>query len=141
MTTPASRKWRAVPAAVGDLDRLREDDPRLALRAIALLDLIASGALRGVPLKDSPFYGDLSDHYKFYFGLTRNATHRIVYRILPEGSLILIEVIVLEQREEGYVYLLASSRLGRLPESTRNALNRVHQKVIKRRGEQRRNRK
>lgn len=137
----SERRWRAVPAAEDDFRRLEEDDARLPLRAVALLDLIAVGKLKGEILKDSAFYGDLSDHYKFYFGLTDKPTHRIVYREIPGGGIHVVEVVVVEQRDEGYVYLLASNRLGRLPDSTRKAFNRVHQKVIARRGEMRRARR
>lgn len=141
MSSHSGARWRAIPAAVADLTRLGEDDPRLAARAIAVLDLISIGKLQGKPLQDSLLYGDLSDYYKFYFGVSTDATHRIVYRQLVDGAIDVIEVIVVEQREEGYVYLLASHRLGRLPSSTKKAFNRVHQAVIARRGKQRSNKK
>ncbi|CAB4572639.1 MAG: hypothetical protein F2534_12825 [Actinobacteria bacterium] len=135
MSAPAGRKWRAHPAVEKDIERLGEDDPRLKVRAVALLDLLADGKVAGEELKDMAFYGDLSDCFKFYFGITGGAiTHRIVYRTLADGGIEIVEAIAVEEREEGYVYLLASHRLGRLPDTAKKAFNRAHQKVIARRG-------
>jgi hypothetical protein len=137
--SPAARRtWRALPAAAQDLERLADDDPRLKLRAVALLDLLADGRIDGVELKEMAFYGDLSGCFKYYFGATGgDITHRIVYRRLADGGLEVIEAIAVEQRDDGYVYLLASNRIGSLPTSSRKALNRVHQSVIARRTSQR----
>jgi hypothetical protein len=137
VTGPARRRWQAHPAAEQDLIRLGNDHPRLPLRAIALLDLIDAGRLSGTPLADSAFYGDLSDCFKFYFGLGEAPTHRLVYRSLADGRVEVLELIAAEQREHGYVYLLASKRLGRLPVTTQRAFDRIHQTVIRRRGTKR----
>jgi len=136
VSASAGRKWRAHPAAENDIERLAEDDPKLKLRAIALLDLLADGRIEGLELKDKSFYGDLSDCFKFYFGVTGDAiTHRIVYRKLADGGIEIVEAIAVEAREDGYVYLLASARMGRLPATAKKAYNRIHQKVVARRGE------
>jgi len=137
VSAPHPRRWRALPAAVADIERLGEDDHRLRLRAVVLLDLVAGGRHRGRPLEDMAFYGDLSDCFKVYFGVDGAATHRIVYRVL-DGELEVIEVVAVEQREEGYVYLLAAKRTGRITDAAQRSLDRVHQSVIRRRGEQRR---
>lgn len=140
MSAVAGRKWQAHPAAEQDIERLAEDDPRLKLRAVALLDLLADGKIAGKELENMAFYGDLSDCFKFYFGATRDTiTHRIVYRKLAGvgGGIEVIEAIAVEQRAEGYVYLLASTRMARLPDTAKKAYNRVHQKVIALRGEKR----
>ena len=93
--------------------------------------------IAGQALRNTAFYGDLSDCFKYYFGVTDVATHRIVYRKLPSGAIEVIEAIAVEQREDGYVYLLAASRLKTLPDSSTNALTRIHQKVIRRRSDKR----
>lgn len=135
MSAPVGRKWRAHPAVEQDIERLGADDPKLKVRAVALLDLLADGKVAGEALKDMAFYGDLSDCFKFYFGVTGGGvTHRIVYRTLAGGGIEIVEAIAVEERQEGYVYLLASQRLGRLPDTARKAFNRTHQKVIARRG-------
>ncbi|HEY5014184.1 MAG TPA: hypothetical protein VIK61_15985 [Acidimicrobiia bacterium] len=93
------------------------------------------GEVVGQPLALLPSYGDLSDCRKIYFGVDANApTHRIVYREFPDGSVQVVEVVAVEARDEGYVYLLAASRLNVLPAETRAKLNRVHQAVVQRRG-------
>lgn len=43
MSAAAGRKWRAHPAVEQDIKRLGEDDPRLKVRAVALMDLLADG--------------------------------------------------------------------------------------------------
>ena len=124
-----------LPSALADLTRLGNDHPRLLIRARALIGLVASGEFEGELLQLLPMYGDLADCRKVYFGLTSdNATHRIVYRSGESGHVEVIEVVAVEQRDEGYVYLLAAQRLGRLPDETRRRFDRVHQTVIKRRG-------
>jgi len=46
-----------------------------------------------------------------------------------------------EQRAEAYVYQLTAHRLGRLPDETRKAFNRLHQRIISVRAEQRKRKK
>lgn len=137
MTAGKRRGWRALPAAEQDLERLRHDHERLAVRAIALLDLIAEGKYAVEPLNQMASYGDLADCYKVYFGLTDASTHRIVYRKLESGAIEVIEAVAIEERAEGYVYLLAASRLNRLPTESKKRFNRVHQAAIAARAKRR----
>jgi len=129
------RRAQYLPAAAADLTRLKADDDRLPIRAVALVDLVVDGKIDGVELQLLASYGDLSDCRKIYFGLTSEPTHRIVYRELADGTTQVIEVVAVEQRDEGYVYLLAAQRLARLPTETKPKLNRVHQDVIQRRSD------
>lgn len=121
-----------------------EDDPALELRATALVTLVEAGRVTGQPLNDLPAYGDLSDCRKVYFGTGASArpTHRLVYQVLgveDDGTEVVevVEVVAVEAREEGYVYLLAADRLGRLPEETKPRKKRTHEAVIARRGDAR----
>jgi hypothetical protein len=132
------RRAEYLPGSVGDLKRLHTDDPRLATRAYALVDLIVGREIIGDELRLLPSYGDLSDCRKVYFGATGpTISHRLVYREVADGRFEIVEVVAVEQREDGYAYLLAASRLGRLPLDTRTRFNRLHQTVIKRRSEKR----
>lgn len=100
------------------------------------------GVVAGQPLELLPSYGDLSNCRKIYFGTDGDTiTHRIVYRGYPDGSVQVVEVVAVEARDEGYVYLLAAARLNVLPQETRPQLTRVHQAVIKRRGDERKRRR
>lgn len=117
--------------------RLKVDDPRLALRARALISLIDSGDVSGVELLLLPSYRDLTDCRKVYFGLTgQSTTHRIVYQVTPRAgieTIEIVEMVAVESRREGYVYLLAAQRLSRLPAESAAKLKRVHHQEIERR--------
>ncbi len=83
----------------------------------------------------------MSDCRKIYFSATGNgATHRLVYQVLEEAReerIEVVAVVAVENRDDGYVYLLAANRLGRLPVETKPKLNRVHQRFIAQRGKKR----
>lgn len=66
-------------------------------------------------------YGDLADCRKWYFGPAGRpqSTHRLVYQESAGGGVEVLEVIAVEGRPGGYVYMLAADRLGRLPAGTR----------------------
>jgi hypothetical protein len=127
-----------IKAAEQDLVRILAEDRKLGVRVRAVLELLADGSVAGVPLREMASYGDLRDCMKVYIGRSpQSASHRIVYRVRAgsaprEAST--LEVIAVEVREEGYAYLLAADRLGRLPVETRSKFGRVHQKMIARRG-------
>ena len=141
---PAPRRVTVLAAAQADIARLGEDDPALELRATALVELIRAGRVTGGELRNLPMYGDLSDCRKVYFAATRDGppTHRLVYQVVgtdDDGAeeLEVVEVVAVEARDEGYVYLLAADRLQRLPEETKPKKKRVHEATIARRGAQR----
>lgn len=98
------------------------------MRARALIDLVEAGLVTGEPLKLLASYGDLSDCRKVYFSATGNgATHRLVYQVVEAVGIATIEVVAVvavEARDDGYVHLLASKRLGRLPAETQPKLDR-----------------
>lgn len=125
-------------AANKDIARLPKDAPGLDVRARALIGLVEDGVVTGDPLKLLSSYGDLSDCRKIYFGVTGGATtHRLVYHVIEEAkttSLEVVAVVAVEARDDGYVYLLASKRMGRLPPETQPKLDRVHQQHIAKRG-------
>ena len=142
------RRLTVLLAADGDVRRLGEDDPRLELRALGLISLIADGRVRGDDLQHLPLYGDLSDCRKVYFGALGDGrpTHRLVYQVVgvdDDGveAVEVVEVVAVEAREDGYAYLLAALRLGRLPDDTRPEAKRVDQNVKARRGAARKERK
>jgi hypothetical protein len=135
---PARRSLSVTQAATRDIERLSKDAVGLDVRARALIELVEEGRVTGQELTLMPSYGDLSDCRKIYFGLHKDdATHRLVYQVVQDGGVATLEVVAVvavENRDEGYVYLLASNRLGRLPDETRPKLNRVHQQHIAKRG-------
>ena len=132
------RSARYLPGATGDLKRLLADDRRLALRAYAMVELIVDREVVGDELLLLPSYGDLSDCRKVYFGATGTTiSHRLVYREIADDRLEIVEIVAVEQREDGYAYLLAAARLDRLPAESKKRFNRLHQTVIKRRSENR----
>jgi hypothetical protein len=92
----------------------------------------------GAPLENMAVTADLTDCRKLYFGLGDPPSHRIVYRELEDsGDVEILEVVAVETREELYAYLLAANRLGRLPQATEGRFNRLHQQVIQRRAQRR----
>jgi penicillin-binding protein-related factor A (putative recombinase) len=56
-----------------------------------------------------------------------------VYRELDENTIEIIDVVVIESREDAYVYLLAAERLRRLSEETQQEFKSVHQRLIAKR--------
>ncbi len=137
----SQRRLTVIPAADADIGRLAKDNPRLAIRARAVIGLVAAGEITGAPLELMASYGDLTDCRKVYFGVTDAPTHRLVYQIVGEGSkmrLEVVEVVAVEARAEGYVYLLAAIRLNRLPSESRPKLGRVDQREIARRSAEKR---
>ncbi len=121
------------------MQRIRDDDARLYDRARALLDVVSDGRYEGQPLKDMRSYGDLTDCRKIYLGLPgMRPTHRIVYQKSPTSATVeVIDVVAVEARADGYAYLLAATRLGRLPDETKARAARVHQKMIAERSDRR----
>lgn len=133
------RKAAFLAAAKADVGRLAEDDHDLAKLALRTIRRLETGTVEGMPLQDMAATGDLSDCRKLYFGPGDPPSHRIVYRELPGGGDIeILEIVALEAREELYAYLLAASRLGRLPIESKRRFNRLHQAAIKRRAARRR---
>lgn len=133
------RRATFLAAAKADVGRLAEDDPHLATLALRKVRELEGGVVEGVPLQEMAATGDLGDCRKLYFGPGNPPSHRIVYRDLGEsGGVEIVEVVAVEAREELYSYLLASSRLGRLPIESKLRFNRVHQQAIQRRAARRR---
>jgi hypothetical protein len=122
-----------------DLAFLVSETPRVAQLAAGMLRELAAGSVTGDALQDLPFYGDLSGCFKLKFGVGQPPSHRIVYREMPNQTVEVLEVVVIESRDDAYVYLLAAARLGRLPATSQPKLKRVHQTVIARRSAIRRN--
>ena len=132
MSHRESRRVDFLVAAVKDLDRLT---PALRRIAIGLVHDVAERRLDGEPLHSVARAGDLGDCRKIYFGVGNPGSHRIVYRLLDDGSVEVVEIVAIEAREDAYVYLLASIRLGRLPSETRPQFDRLHQRLIAERGQ------
>lgn len=132
----ARRTVSWLSAAQADVARIQKDDAAIAKKALQVAKDLEAGSVTGVKLRDAPRTGDLSDCCKIYFGSGSPPSHRFVYREVStaEGlTLEVVEVVAVEARQESYVYLLASSRLKRLPEETKKAFSAVHQRVIARR--------
>jgi hypothetical protein len=134
------RQAQFLSAAKKDVERLKEDDARLVALALRTVRDVVAGVTEGKPPKDMPMTGDLRDCRKVYFGVGSPPSHRIVYRELDAGQIEVVEVVAVEAREESYVYLLAASRLDRLPDPSRTRFARLHQRVITRRATARKRR-
>lgn len=133
------RQARFLEAAKADVGRLAKDNPQLAVLALRKVRELENRVIDGVPLEEMAATGDLRDCRKLYFGPGDPPSHRIVYRDLGEtGGIEVVEVVAVEAREELYAYLLAASRLGRLPVESKRRFNRLHQQVIQRRASRRR---
>jgi hypothetical protein len=133
------RQARFLEAAKADVGRLAEDDPRLAVLALRRVRELENRVIDGVPLEEMAATGDLRDCCKLYFGPGDPPSHRIVYRDFGEsGGIEVVEVVAVEARDELYAYLLAASRLGRLPIESKRRFNRLHRQVIQRRASRRR---
>jgi hypothetical protein len=137
----ASRRGRVdvTELAQRDLAFLGSETPIIAQLAARMLRELAAGTVTGDALQDLPFYGDLSGCFKLKFGVGQPPSHRIVYRELPDETLEVLEVVVIESRDDAYVYLLAAARLGQLAATSQPKLKRVHQTAIARRSARRRN--
>jgi len=135
MTPKPRREVTFLSAAKADIGHLHDDDPDIAKLALRKVKELEAGAVTGVPLEEMAKTGDLGDCHKLYFGPGRPPSHRIVYRVVDgdPSHLEVLEVIAVESRAELYAYLLASSRLGRLPVESKKHFNRLHQDVIERR--------
>jgi hypothetical protein len=136
---PARRRALFLDAAKADVGRLADDDRRLAQLALQRVRDLELGNVEGLPLNDMAVTGDLGDCRKLYFGFSDPPSHRIVYRGLgPQGGIEIVEVVAVEARDELYAYLLAAARLGRLPTESQPRFNRLHQQIIRRRADRRR---
>jgi hypothetical protein len=124
-------------AAKADLKRLQSDNPALPGIALRKLRDLEAGRVEGAPLRKMSATGDLGDCRKLYFGPGDPPSHRIVYRSGDDGQIEVAEVVAVEARDEMYVYLLASSRLKRLPAETTPRYNRVHQRIVQARSRRR----
>ena len=134
MARRARRRLEYLPAAVGDLKRLQQDDPTLAAEAGRILNDIAAGRRDGEPLSAMAATGDLSDCRKIYFGHRNEPTHRIVLQLRPDGTFEVVLVVAVESRADAYVYLLSAERLQRLPTLQQPHLDRLRQQRIAKRG-------
>lgn len=137
MAAPRRRRVEVTELAQRDLAFLASETPVVAQLAARMLRELAAGTLTGDALRDLPFYGDLSGCFKLKFGVGQPPSHRIVYREPPGQTVEVLEVVVIESRDDAYVYLLAASRLGQLPATSQPKLRRVHQTVIARRSARR----
>jgi hypothetical protein len=135
MSTARRRTATFLAAAKDDIGRLYADDPDVARLALLRVRDLEARKVEGIPLEEMAKAGDLGDCRKMYFGPGNPPSHRIVYRHLDDDptKVEVVEVIAVEARADMYVYLLAASRLGRLPVETKPQFNRVHQAVIKKR--------
>ena len=133
MARPA-RRIVITSAALADLKRLGEDNPELPRLALTKLRDYEAGRIDAAPLRAMAKTGDLGDCRKIYFGPGNPPSHRIVIHHLDDTTIEVVEVVVVEARQDAYAYLLAANRLGRLPRETKPEYERVHQTVIARRG-------
>jgi hypothetical protein len=129
------RRVTLLAAAKADLERLRHDDPELVPLALRMLRDLEQGAADGQPLDEMAAAGVLRDCRTLYFGRGAPPTHRIVYRVLPDERIEVLEVVAVEAREDRYVSLLAAQRLGRLPTASQRRFTRLHQATIARRSQ------
>ena len=128
------RKTELTSAALADLKRLGDEDPALPKMALDKLRDFEAGRIDAIPLSELAETGDLGDCLKIYFGPGKPPSHRIALRRVDESTVEVVEVAAVEARQDAYAYLLAASRLGRLPRQTKPEFERVHQTVIARRG-------
>lgn len=113
MKKPLPRKYH--PKFADDIRKL----PSKNLQELALQKItdVSNRSLAGIPLKDHPSVGDLSDCRKIYFDEQDEMAprYRLVYRLLPnEVQAVCVEAITVGERNALRVYVEAAKRLGRL---------------------------
>jgi len=124
------REVRITDDADKDIGRLDDLDHQLGQLAYTMIRHLKTGSVTGAPLENLPKFGDLSDCRKVHFGYGNPPTHRIVYRIVDETVIEIVDVVAVETRDDAYVYLLTALRLKRLPKETQPEYQSVHQRMI-----------
>lgn len=114
MTRPP-RKAVVHPDALPEINALPAD---VRKQVVNILLAVARYETSGTPLEERASTGDLSDCYKYYFDPDpniRSGRYRLVYRLLPNQGVTLVEVqaVAVGLREALAVYQSAANRVGR----------------------------
>jgi hypothetical protein len=117
----SSSRIRLTEAARSDLRDLEQQDPRLLVEALRVIQRVGRGDVEPKPLRPFGKTGDLSDCSRVYFGAPPDEdTHRVIFRTVADQVEIL-EVVVVEERRGDLAYLLAALRLERLHDPVRRS--------------------
>ena len=113
MTRPA-RKPAVHPDALAEINALPSD---VREEVVKILLAVAGYETSGTPLEERGSTGDLSDCYKYYFDPDPNirpGRYRLVYRLLPNQRVTLVEVqaVAVGLREALAVYHSARNARG-----------------------------
>lgn len=106
--------------ALGDLDLIHArstDALREVFRQLRRLD---RGEITPVPLQDYAKTGDLSDCGKIVVEMADGPEYRIVVRDTDDGYDV-VDVVVVEARQDDLAYLIAGLRLGRIADPIRRS--------------------
>lgn len=120
------RRVRLTRDALGDLDLIQARSIAALREVFRQLRRLDRGEIAPVPLHDYARTGDLSDCGKIVVATDDGLEYRIVVRDV-DGGYDVVDVVVVEARQDDLAYLLAGLRLGRIADPIRrsDALRRV----------------
>lgn len=107
-------------AALDDLDRVSARSVEALKQVFRELRRLDDGEITPVPLQDCAKTGDLSDCGKIVVEVDNEPECRIVVRDTGTGYDV-IDVLVVELRDDDLAYLLAGLRLGRIGDPLRRS--------------------
>lgn len=107
-------------AALEDLDRIHARSVEALKQVFRQLRRLDDGEITPVPLQDYAKTGDLSDCGKIVVEVDNEPEYRIVVRDTGAGYDV-IDVLVVELRDDDLAYLLAGLRLGRIVDPIRRS--------------------
>ena len=123
MTASTSRPYERVQltaAALDDLDTVHARSVEALKQVFRQLRRLDAGEITPVPLHDYAKTGDLSDCGKIVVEVDNEPEYRIVVRDTGTGYDV-IDVMVVELRDDDLAYLLAGLRLGRIVDPLRRS--------------------
>jgi len=107
--------------ALVDIRAISKRSRPVAVEVLRLLKLLDQGQIAATPLQNFGKTGDLTDCGKVVVLVEGEPEHRIVVRDVADGSVELVEVVVVEDRSRDLPYLLAGLRLDRIADPIRRA--------------------
>lgn len=107
--------------ALDDILAISKRSRPVVVEVLRLLKLLDQGKLAATPLRNFGKTGGLTDCGKVVVLVDGEPEYRIVVRHVADGSIDLVEVVVVEDRRRDLPYLLAGLRLARIADPIRRA--------------------
>ena len=119
--TQPYERVRFFDEALDDILAISKRSRLVAVEVLRLLKLLDQDQLAATPLRNFGKTGDLTDCGKIVVLVEGEPEYRIVVRHVADGSIELVEVVVVEDRSRDLPYLLAGLRLARIADPVRRA--------------------